>query len=201
MIWLGAVPALFVAGLLLYNRARFDSFFEFGTHNQMSTMQFRTSLAYFLPDLYSYFYRPMVMSCRFPFLTAPFGLGAQAFPKGFTIPPGYWIDEPVAGLGCRRRGSISSPSPIVFAARAGWRALRVRTSAGAPDARAETSLWFAVSFGVIGTVTGLPIIVQFIATFRYLVDFASGLVLLATWGAFLDTSVVIDPGRDAPSPR
>jgi hypothetical protein len=184
MVWLGAPVAAAFGALLLYNHARFDAFFEFGTGNQMSTMRFRTSLTYFLPNLYSYLFRPIITSCQFPYLTAPFKLGARAFPDGYQLPPGYWNDEPVAGLVFSTPWIWFVPVAVGFAARAVWRALRSRPRGMALDERGRNNVWFVASFAVVGTVTGLPIIVQFIATMRYLVDFTSGLVLLATWGAW-----------------
>ena len=197
MVWLGAPVTAFVSGLLLYNWARFDSFLEFGTHNQMSTMQFRTAWAYLLPDLYSYFLRPMVLSCRFPFLTAPFDLGALAFPRGFQVPDGYMSAEPVAGLLLATPWIWFVAAAGIVGGRRAWRSLRTGPTIAALDARERTNAWFALSFAIIGTVTGLPIVALFIATMRYLVDVASGLILLGTWGAWsLYWSV-----RDRPWPR
>ncbi len=184
MVWMAAPVAVVVVGLLLYNRARFDGLLDFGMHKQMSTMQFRTSWSYLLPDLYSYLLRPMVQSCKFPYLTAPFELGALAFPKGFQIPPGYSIAEPVAGMLLATPWTWFILLAVVFLCRAAWRALRTRPPLVALDGRARSQVLFAVSFAIIATVTGLPIFFQFIATMRYLVDVASGMVLLATWGAW-----------------
>ena len=85
--------------MLVYNRARFDSFFDFGMQKQMSIMQFRTSRAYIAPNLYSYLLRPMVRSCRFPFLIAPFHLDGARIPRGVSdARPATGSGEPVAGM-------------------------------------------------------------------------------------------------------
>ena len=200
-IWLGAPVAVFVGALLIYNRARFDSFFEFGTGYQMTYLSFRSSLINLLPNLYSYFFRPMVMSCRFPFLTAPFGLGAQAYPKGFPIPSDYLIDEPVAGLALSTPWIWFVPVAGVFAVRAVASALRSRPAAGALEPRAQTSLLFVVSLAVIPAVTPLPFIAIYTTTIRYLVEFCSGLLLVATWGPGRCTwPCATGPGRAEPSP-
>ncbi|HEY7375238.1 MAG TPA: hypothetical protein VIF57_23955 [Polyangia bacterium] len=190
MLWLGAPAGVFVVALLIYNRVRFDSYLEFGTGYMMTYLEFKSSLVNLLPNLYTYLVRPMVMSCRFPFLTAPFNLGLRAFPKGFPVPSNYLIDEPVAGLLLTTPWIWFLPVAGVFAFRSARSALRAR-SAGAPaDPRAPITLWFLGSLAVAGTVAALPIIAIYSTTMRYLVDFSSGLLLLATWGAWsLYTSV------------
>ena len=85
-LWIGAPIAAIVAAHLAYNRLRFDAWLDFGLGRQLSTMQFRTAPGYLLPNLYSYLLRPLHPSCRFPFVSAPANLGAQAFPSWFTCP-------------------------------------------------------------------------------------------------------------------
>jgi hypothetical protein len=72
----------------------------------------------------------------------------------------------------------------VFVVRAVASGLRARPAAGALDPRAQTSLLFVGSLAVIPLVTPLPFIAIFTTTARYLVEFASGLLLVATWGAW-----------------
>jgi len=183
-LWMAAPVAGFISALLLYNRARFDSFFEFGTNNQMSTVQYRAEWAYLWPDLYSYLLRPMVLSCRFPFLTAPFQLGPGAFPRGFEIPAGYLIDEPLAGLLLAAPWVWFIAVAGVLAGRAAWRASRTRPPLVALDARGRSEVFFVATFAVIGLVTGLPVAAVFMPTMRYLAEVSSGLILLATWGVW-----------------
>jgi hypothetical protein len=193
-LWLGVPVAAFVGALLIYNRARFDSFFDFGKGKEMSTMQYRAGLQYLWPDLYSYFLRPMVMSCKFPFLTAPFNLGAPAFPSGYRLPPGYNLDEPVAGVLQAAPWNWFLAVAGVFGVRGAMRVWRARPQPTALDARGRAALWFPISFAIIGTVTGLPMIAMFLATQRYFIDISVGLLLLATWGVFaLYTAVAARP--------
>jgi succinate dehydrogenase/fumarate reductase cytochrome b subunit len=163
----------------------------------MSTVQYRVGWEYVWPDIYSYFLRPMVFSCQFPFFTAPFDLGASAFPSGFKIPPGYNTDEPVAGALGAAPWNFFVAVAGVFAARGARRLWRRRPQAAALTARERSAVWVPAAFATLGTATGLAMIAMFLATQRYFVDISAGLLLLATWGAFsLYTAV-----RDRPWPR
>jgi hypothetical protein len=139
----------------------------------------------------------MVLSCRFPFLTAPFDLHEAAFPKGFSLPPGYLADEPVAGLLLATPWVWFLPVSGFLAARAIRATIRSRAYAELLDPRTRPNVWFVVGFAVIATVTALPIIAVPSTTMRYLVEFSAGLLMLALWGAWsLYMSV-----RDRPWPR
>ncbi len=183
-LWLGVPVAAFVGALLIYNRARFDSFLDFGKGKEMSTMQYRAGWMYFWPNMYSYFLRPMVKTCQFPFLTAESNLGALAFPKGFHSPPGYNIDEPVAGVLLAAPWNWFLALAGAFGVRGALRAWRTRPQATALDAGARSAIWFPACFAIIGTVTGVPMIAMFLSTQRYFIDVSAGLLLLATWGVF-----------------
>ena len=190
--WLGALVdltclsapvALTVGALLLYNKVRFDSWFEFGTGVQLNTMHYRGSIDYVAPNLYSYFLRWPVFSCTFPFFTAPWNLGQPAFPKHYEIPEGYWVQEPVVGMLRVVPWAWLAPLGLVFAARAAWPRFvpaPVPTS-GAPS---RSSLWCAGAFAILAAVTALPFVATFGATMRYLGDVTAGFVLFATWGAW-----------------
>jgi hypothetical protein len=183
-IWLGAPIVLTVAALLLYNKVRFDSWLEFGTGVQLNTMHYRPSLAYIAPNLHSYFLRWPVISCQFPFATAPWDLSAGvAFPKHYEIPTDYWVQEPVVGMLRVVPWAWLVPLGLLFAV---LNALPRFTSRPLPVRRAATGswLWCAAAFAVIATVTGLPFVPTFGATMRYLGDVTAGFVLFATWGAW-----------------
>jgi hypothetical protein len=181
--WLSAPIALTIAALLFYNKARFDSWLEFGTGVQLNTVHYRRATEYIAPNLYSYFLRSPVFSCEFPFLTAPWDLGAPAFPKGYEMPADYWVQEPVVGMFRVAPWAWLVPLGVVFALRA---ALPRFASAPLParSAATGTSLWCAVALAVLAVVTGLPFVPTFAATMRYLGDVAAGLMLFATWGAW-----------------
>jgi hypothetical protein len=196
-LWIGAPIAAIVAAHLSYNRLRFDAWLDFGLGRQLSTMPFRTAPEYLLPNLYSYLLRPLLGSCRFPFVTAPANL--VTFPSWFTVPGGYAAPEPVAGL--------INATPWVMLA--GFAVVMVvvmcRQAVRAPrlvvdDRRFRASLWCGVVFLVLGTVTGLPEITEFFASMRFLADVAGGLVLAGVWAACLLYTRVRDqpwPGRIA----
>jgi hypothetical protein len=184
MIWLGGPVAAGVFALLLYNKLRFDAWFEFGTSYHLSTLPFKTSLSYLADNAYSYLLRPMISSCKFPFFTAPWYIGdAQAFPRGFPVSDGYWVQEPLAGT--LRAVPWSWFFPVgVFVWLRGLRRSRIfhrpAGSAEMPDA----SLWCGGAFAIVGTVTMLPVAGLFTATMRYAADVDGGVVLFATWTAF-----------------
>jgi hypothetical protein len=185
-IQLASPIAAFVAAHLVYNRLRFDAWFEFGLSKQLSTMQFRTAPAYLLPNLYSYLLRPLHQSCRFPFVSAPAGLGPRAIPYWLDLPRGYAAPEPVAGLLKATPWVLLAGLAVVLVVvlvRRARRAPAELLGGGDEARRARASLWCGVSLLVVGTVTGLPEITEFFASMRFLGDVAAGLVLAGAWAA------------------
>jgi hypothetical protein len=182
LLWLGCPIALGVFGLLYYNRARFDEWFEFGTNWMLNTVHIRASLQYVGANLYSYFFRPAVRTCEFPFFKTPWDM-PNSFPEDFTLPDGYWIQEPVVGMLRVVPWIWLLPLGAFFGVRA---ALPRLGAAPLPSVGAVkgSRLWCACCFGILATVTALPSIGVFGATMRYLGDIAAGLVLFATWGAW-----------------
>jgi hypothetical protein len=175
--------AAIVAAHLTYNKLRFDAWFDFGLGRQLSTMQFRTAPGYLLPNLYSYLLRPLHPSCRFPFLSAPAGLEARAFPSGLTLPRGYAAPEPVAGLLNATPWVWLAALAVVVVGVMLWRARRASAPAPADDRAARARLWSGLAFIILGTVTGLAEITEFFASMRFLADVAGGLVLAGVWAA------------------
>ncbi|MET0593626.1 MAG: hypothetical protein ABW133_13060 [Polyangiaceae bacterium] len=172
-----------VAGLLYYNKARFDSWLEFGTGVQLNTMHYRGAREYLSPNLYSYFLRWPKLECTFPFTTAPWDLtAAAAFPEQFNIPEGYWIQEPVAGMFRVVPWVWLFPLAFVFA----LERVSPRFAPVVPTRGATRGVWFwCISvFSVLAFVTALPFIATFGATMRYLGDITPGFVFLATLGGF-----------------
>jgi hypothetical protein len=172
-----------VGGLLVYNKARFDSWLEFGTGNQLNVVHYRGAYEYLRPNLYSYFLRKPVTSCEFPFAKAPWDMGDPAFPDGYAIPEGYWIQEPVVGMLRVVPWAWLVPLCLLFVARA--LSARVRStrllSAGAPTG---ARLWCVGVFATLAIVNALPFVATFNATMRYLGDVTPGFILLATIGAW-----------------
>lgn len=166
-----------VFGLLLYNELRFDNWFEFGTHLQLSVYPFKLSASWVLPNLYSYLLRPGRWSCRFPYVYQIWEMKG-AFPEWFELPRGYLVNEPVVGWLRIVPITWLAPLAFVFAPRF------VRRSALAGRAY----LFCLAAFLVLGTVTGLLVIGLYMATMRYQNDVLNGLVLLGLVGglALLD---------------
>jgi hypothetical protein len=184
LLCLGCPVALGVFGLLYYNRARFDQWFEFGTNWMLNTVHLRASLDYVIPNLYSYFLRPPITSCEFPFFTSPWDVAAnKAFPAEFVLPDGYWVQEPVVGALRAAPWTWFLPVAAFFSIRAALPRLGSTPLPCLGTVRGSR-LWCACCFGIVGTVTALPSIGVFAATMRYLEDVTAGLLLFATWGAW-----------------
>jgi len=86
---------LFLLGL--YNYARFDSWFDFGVRYQLAGVNIHAGKifdpAFLLPNLYFYFIQPCFNNLRFQF---PFFYLAPLYP--YVLPRGYLYAESVAGV-------------------------------------------------------------------------------------------------------
>jgi len=175
----GAPLALSVGALLLYNRVRFDHWTEFGARYQLSWVNFNWHTSYIWPNIYSYLLRPGQLSCRFPFVTAPFEMSpAVAFPAGFRLPEGYYIYEALMGLLVAAPLAWLGPAAFIGPAR----------SAAEASGETRATLGLRRALGVLlviaGTITALPILGPNSATMRYQGDFAPALVMLSFVGAW-----------------
>ena len=174
-LWLGVPVAITGIGLLVYNKLRFDSPFEFGLNVQLSgypRMRFQTQ--YLLPNLYAYSLRPFAATCQFPWLYQVWWMKTGAFPAGFSLPADYMIDEPVVGW----LRVVPITWFIVFAFWFVPRPLRLRLRHG------RVYLWCLIAFSAMASLTGVTAVIVYGATMRYLGDVTPGLVLLALLGAF-----------------
>ncbi|HTA21386.1 MAG TPA: hypothetical protein VK989_18970 [Polyangia bacterium] len=184
VLWIGLLPGLGLGALMLYNRLRFDSWTDFGGSRQLSSLRYAISPAYLAPNLYTYLLRPLQRRCEFPFLVAPWQMGARAFAKGMVLPPGYFAGEPLVG--------ILPGLPIVWlgvaAIWAGVRALRGRRaseSALTPrDERTRLFLYCLAVFAILCTNSAFPLLFLFMASMRQLGDIEAGLVLVGILGAW-----------------
>jgi hypothetical protein len=171
--------------LLYYNDARFDAWLDVGTDNQLSTMKFRLSSDYVIPNLYSYLLRPADLSCTFPYVHQETNLWQKGLPSFISYPKGYWISEPVVGMLLVVPAAWLAP----FVLRPFLTALR-----GAKDgelsvrARNISVVWLLLCALVMALITGLPVAGLFLATMRYMADIINGVILLAIvvlWSSFL----------------
>ncbi len=172
---LGGPLAVVGLSLLLYNKARFDSYFEFGTGVQLSGYPlFRLSPRYLLPNLYSYALRSFETSCEFPYVFQAWHQGAGAFPNGFRLPSDYMAEEPV--IGWLRAVPSSWLLPFAF--------LLVPRPLGLDARRTRAYLWCLVCFAALASLSGVVALGLYLATMRYLNDVSFGIVLLALLGGF-----------------
>jgi hypothetical protein len=171
-----AAPLAVVSALLLvHNKVRFGSYFEFGTNVMLSAFPtFRISSSYLLPNLYSYALRPFETSCEFPYFFQVWRMGPTAFPKGYVMPDGYMVVEPVVGF--LRGNPVSWMIPLAV--------LFVPRPFDPGSARHRAYAFCLVAFSVLIALTGLIGFSVYGATMRYLNDVSAGIVLLGLMGAF-----------------
>jgi len=169
-----AVPlALGLGALLLYNRLRFDAWLEFGRGFQLTWIDAPISPRFIFANLYSFFLRPPLLSCRFPYVFAVTDMGARALPKGYVPPAGYFVYEPVAGILSAMAWSWATPIGWVAALR-DWRQRR--------PLRKAWAIAMATTAGLLGL--GVTMLVAS-ATNRYLGDGAGGLAVAGTFGVWV----------------
>lgn len=183
-ICMGSPVTAVGALLLLYNRLRFDSWFEFGVNKLLTTLPYQTSHEYWYINAYSYLLRPLSLGCVFPFVSAPWGTEAIAAPKGLPIPTGY-VTEPIAGM------LLAAPS-ILFTPWALQRGLGVVRDVFTSDPRqrailhprARLYLWCVGAFAISGSITSFAWLGLYLASMRYLGDITAGLTLLGVLGGW-----------------
>ncbi len=170
-----------------YNWLRFDSFFEFGTTYQMSTMDYRTSPAYVWANTYSYLLRPLKTSCQFPWITAFWDVGARGFPDNFKWPPGYTAYEPLTGILFLMPwawiGFLGAFLATGVSLRSAWR--RGTRAFLPPRLSLAPIAWCGSVALIIVLFAPLPFMSLFIATMRYVGDFRTGFVLIGMMGTSL----------------
>jgi hypothetical protein len=178
--------------LLVYNKLRFDSYLEFGTNVQLSTLKFRISTDYWLVNLYTYLLRPFKSECTFPYAFATWYPPAKTALAGWMgVPEGYLLNEPVVGWLRVVAVAWWLPVAVLVAVRKLRRLLASRATVTAmPDTDREfsasnvTYVFCAATFGLLGSVTAFALLGLYMATMRYLSDVTNGLVLLGLMGAF-----------------
>jgi hypothetical protein len=172
-IWLGAPLALGLGTFLLYNRLRFDGWFDFGQRHQLTWISLGVGPRFITTNIYTYVRRPPIFSCRFPFAYALQDFGARAFPPGYHFPDGYFVYEQVAGVLPTVPWSWLAPAAIVGAVRSIW-----RTRALSPRS------WTVAAIAIAATTALVPDLVLATATNRYLGDVVGAVAFLGALGAF-----------------
>src|SRR6478752_2867949 len=177
-LWLGVPVAATGFALLAYNQLRFGNPFEFGLKLQLSGYPRleRFESQFWLPNLYSYTFRPFALSCQFPYVFQEWWISSStAFPSWMTLPKGYYnMDEPVIGW--------LRAVPITWFI--GFALLLVPRPRALHFRHGRVYLWCLVSFSALASLTGLTALGVYATTMRYLSDVTPGLVLLALLGAF-----------------
>jgi hypothetical protein len=161
--------------LLLYNKLRFDDFFEFGTNLQLSAFPtLRFSLDYLAPNLYSYTFRSWATSCTFPYLFQEWAPGGRVLPDAVPRPSDYMVHEPVVGWALAV--PVAWLVPLAFLLVPRPMDLRHRHTRG--------YLFSLAAFSALASIAGVVATGVYGATMRYLNDVAYGLVLLGLLGGF-----------------
>jgi hypothetical protein len=180
--------------LLVINHLRFGDWKDFGHHYAMTYPFFTPSVGFLAPDGWAYLFAPPRIGCRFPFLSAAWDGLRLSVPGWLPLawPDNHHSTEPTIGL------LVASPFAwfAVAVAVAGVARLRLARAVGgaaAPPADAprrwlparlatpESWLWLALAIYVAGSA---PLFILNVTTMRYQHDFASGLLLLAVFGAW-----------------
>jgi hypothetical protein len=175
--WVGLPMALCMGGLMLYNKARFDDYFESGIKLQLSSFPFAFSFKYFPANLHAYFLEKFRLSSEFPWVIQQSLLRGSGLPDWINVPAGYVDIEPHTGV--LRAVPIVWLAPIAIAVLLGFirpAAWRKRGPHAALYAHA------CLSFALAGSVTAIPVWGLYVPSMRYLGDFTSGLVLLGVLG-------------------
>jgi hypothetical protein len=172
-LWLGAPLALGLGLVLLYNRLRFDGWFDFGQRHQLTWINLGVGARFITTNIYSYVRRPPIFSCRFPFAYALQDIGARAFPAGYHLPESYFVYEPVAGVLPTVPWSWLAPVALLGTARSLW---RTRTL--------SPRIWAVAAIAIAATTALGADLVLAAATNRYLGDVVGAVALLGALGSF-----------------
>ena len=172
-LWLGAPLAAGLGLFLVYNRLRFDGWFDFGQRHQLTWINLGVGARFVTTNVYAYVRRAPVFSCRFPFAYALQDIGARAFPPGYHFPESYFVYEPVAGVLPTVPWSWLAPVAVAGALRAIW-----RTRTLSPRS------WAVAATAIAATTALVADLVLATATNRYLGDVVGAVALLGALGAF-----------------
>jgi len=190
--WLGTPIAAGTILLLTYNKLRFDAWFDFGRHYQLTWIGFGSSARFIVANAWSYALRPLAFGCRFPFLHGVSDIGATAFPAWLHRPAGYIVYEPVVGCLLAIPWTALAPVAAVAGVRRLWALGRGRAPAvavGGPgdalDGPAVALTWLAASTTVAAGASFLVPLTLFWATMRFLGDATPALTLAGTVGWWL----------------
>ena len=186
LAWVGAPLAAAIVLLLAYNRLRFDAWFDFGRHYQLTWIPFSSSVAFAPANAWSYALRPGVFACAFPYLHAVTDMGARALPGWLPRPDGYIMFEPVIGCLLALPWAWVAPVTAVAGVRRAWGLARGgREADGGPGSPAVALTWLAAATTLAAAGGFIVPLSLFWATMRFLGDAAPVLTLAGTVGWWL----------------
>ncbi len=174
---LGLPVLAFVSVLLVYNKLRFNEYFEFGTTWMTTSLKFHWSARYLPANIYAYLLQDFKFDGQFPYLHQMTHFGKNGIPSWIEFPEGLLMDEPHVGI--FRAVPISWLSLVAFALvlKRNW------LSVACPkDGQRRLYIVYFLSFLIVATVSAVPALGVFITTMRYMADFTHGFVLLGVFG-------------------
>jgi len=179
-LWLGAPIVVGFFFLLLYNRLRFDSWFDTGLGRQLTTWKFTFAPRYFVANIYTYLFRRFSLSCAFPYLVVPYlPRLAGPLPPWLPLQRGYMVPEPIIGL------LVAAPITWLIPAAIRGTVRSIRQLAGGGTGATAIQAWYGLAFLIMGTVTMLAPLGLYMATMRYEMDGAPGALLLSVFGVWV----------------
>jgi hypothetical protein len=168
-------------GLLVCNHIRFGSWTEFGRSYVMTYPLFVPGLRFLPPNVYAYAIAPPRITCWFPFLSSSWNSLRPSVPAWLPIAfsPDHHSPEPTVGL------LTAAPFTVLalVAGAVGLGRARLRRLAGEASRWTTRMNWLWVAL-VIYIAGSAPFLILNVTTLRYEHDFASGVLLLATFGGW-----------------
>jgi hypothetical protein len=164
----GAPALAILLVCLALNRARFGAWLEFGTTYQVGFV-FVMGWRFVPVNTFLNLFQPPHLSCRFPFVLAPWDASRAFTPQWVPWPDGFRATEPVTGI------LVGVPFvALALAAAVAWG--RARRAPGG----VAGSPWRVVGLCALGAVTSaIPIFAVYSVSMRYETDFLSFLLPLA----------------------
>lgn len=176
-IWMGIPIVACVALLGVYNKLRFDNWFESGLKLQLSFLPYRFSVTYFPANIYNYLFQHFTVSARFPYIHDTANLAGRNLPSFIAVPPGYFTAECLTGMLRAVPIVWLAPAALLTLFGVGTRRLWARDSA-----RARLHAHAVLCMLTMGTLSAIPVFGLYVPSMRYLGDFTPGQALLGLMG-------------------
>jgi hypothetical protein len=180
----GAPALAILAVCLALNKARFGQWLEFGTTYQVGFV-FVMGWRFVPVNTFLNLFQPPQLSCRFPFVLAPWDASRSITPSWVPWPDGFRATEPVTGI------LLGVPFvALALLTAVAWG--RARRAPGGVLA----SPWRIVGLCGLGAVSSaIPIFAVYSVSMRYETDFLSFLLPLAAMGGWWLVGLSPRPAR------